>query len=184
MLPQTEDLPERKIPGHDGQDDPEWLECHEALASVGRDDLGLQEGFSLLGVVFAYPGALLCFGPPFLDRLAHFLRHEDGVGLGVLAENVRGALHQARAFGKRGLLPVQKGLVSLGNDLANFGRCHLFVCLNGISCGGIHGAHSHSVSSSRGLMGARFSVGTVLHKLPTKPPFNTEMPAAHLVIQG
>ncbi len=68
----AKDLPVGKVPGHQGQHDAKRLKRDVAIGRIRRDMLVCQELFSILGIVFAVPGALLDFGLRFDDGLTHF----------------------------------------------------------------------------------------------------------------
>src|SRR5207237_5289536 len=72
---ETEYLPERKIPGHHGENDPERLIPNETLGRVRLNVLIGQMAFSVLSVVTTNPRALLSFLQCGVDWLAHLAPH-------------------------------------------------------------------------------------------------------------
>jgi hypothetical protein len=118
-----------------------------SVARIGGDDFRLQEAFRLLGVVLTHPGALLRFGPAVADGLAHFLRHEHRVVVGMRTQQMGGALHHAGAIGKRRVFPVLKRAVSLRDGLTHGGGGHLVVRLEGLASGRIDCLECHTMSS-------------------------------------
>ena len=121
---EAEDLPEREVPRHHGEDHAERLERHVALrdASVASGS-GDEEGVGVLGVVPADPGALLRLGDPLRDGLSHLARHEEREGVLPLVEE-RSRLG-ASAFARSAKLepaPRLEGAVRLLDDPGRLGR--------------------------------------------------------------
>ena len=54
----AEDLPERKVPGHHGQDHTQRLEGHKTPAGLGLHDFWREELRRLLGIEITHPGTL------------------------------------------------------------------------------------------------------------------------------
>jgi hypothetical protein len=72
---EAEHLPEGKVPGHDGEDDPEGTVRHITLGAVGLDlDVG-EDRFGVLGVVAAGPGAFVDLCTTLANRFAHLVCH-------------------------------------------------------------------------------------------------------------
>src|SRR5579862_9422146 len=88
-------LPERKVPGLDGQDWTERLVPHIALGSAGIDMLVGEEALRVLGVVPAPARALrrlLLRGP---KRLAYLQHHDTPEPLLLAIQDVGGCEHHA-----------------------------------------------------------------------------------------
>jgi hypothetical protein len=71
-----EDLPERKVPRHDGKDDADGAEGDEAAVRFGRDRLAGEKPFSVFRVELAGDRAFLGFRDAIADRSSHFAGHE------------------------------------------------------------------------------------------------------------
>ena len=95
---ETEYLPERKIPRHDGEDRSDRLIANIAARGVGLDRLIGEVTFCALGVK---PTALRAFddlvtGPA--QQLAHFERDDSGERFLLALEEIRGGEQAASAL--------------------------------------------------------------------------------------
>ena len=93
---ETEDLPERKIPGHHGEHRADGLVADEALRAAGIHRLVGQQALGVLGVVAAGGGALGGLLARGLQRLAHFERHDARECVLLRFQDFRGAPHPSR----------------------------------------------------------------------------------------
>ena len=64
-------LPDRVVPGHDREDDPEWRELDVGVGPLGRDGLGGEQGGAVVSVVLARPHTLVDLRPRLADHLSH-----------------------------------------------------------------------------------------------------------------
>ena len=71
-----QDLPERKIPGHDGQYDAQRLIADEAVRRVACDAFVSGEVGAVPRVIFAERRALFNLAAAVSERLAHFESHQ------------------------------------------------------------------------------------------------------------
>ena len=71
-------LPEREVPRHDREHQPQRREGHVAAPGLGLDRLVLQEAGTVAGVVLAAERALLHLGGGLAQRLAHLHGHDFG----------------------------------------------------------------------------------------------------------
>jgi hypothetical protein len=69
----SKDLPEWKVPGHDGKDRAERLILN--AGAVKLEFFIHEEGLAVFGIKVAVAGALLDFRKTLRDRLAHLQRH-------------------------------------------------------------------------------------------------------------
>src|SRR5688572_6918832 len=88
-----ENLPEREVPRHHGEDDPQWLEVDGAFAVDRVDGEARQKMRRLLGVIPAEERALLDFSDRGADRLSHLEGHELSVLTLPGNENLRSVPH-------------------------------------------------------------------------------------------
>ena len=72
---EAENLPEREVPGHDGQHNTHWLKGHVTSRGIGGDEFRRQKLLGVLGIVVADPCAFLHFGSTLRQWLAHLLGH-------------------------------------------------------------------------------------------------------------
>src|SRR5687767_2498091 len=98
---ETKDLPERKVPGHDGEHWTKRLEVNITLARVSLDYLICQMTFGLLRVVTANPGTLFGFADSSGEGLSHFRRHHLCEFIFFCLENLSRADHHSRAVCER-----------------------------------------------------------------------------------
>src|SRR5690606_19127308 len=89
---ESEYLPEREVPRHYGEHRTDRLILHEAPATLRGDLLVSEKLPGMVGIVAAYPRALLRLRDGSADRLAHLERHHASELLLLAVENVgRGA---------------------------------------------------------------------------------------------
>ena len=105
----SEHLPERKIPGHYGQDGTHGLIVDGTGSGFGGNGLVSQERFRVFGVIAATQGAFRGFIDGSLERLAHLQSHQAAELRFFPLENSGRSEEQARAFLKRSGAP---GIVS------------------------------------------------------------------------
>jgi hypothetical protein len=84
---EAEHLPERKVPRHHRQHDPERVERHEGVGAVDRDLRARQVVGRAIGEVLAGRGALVDLGPAVGDRLAHLVGHQRRQRIAPLAQD-------------------------------------------------------------------------------------------------
>src|SRR5207244_7378769 len=113
---EAEDLPEGKVPGHDGQDGPERVEADVAAARVGPAGLRGEELLGVLGVVLAAPGALLDLPLALRDRLSHLERHGAGVRGLLRAQHARRIADRPCTLLDRPSPTVEEGMVDVLED--------------------------------------------------------------------
>ena len=94
------DLPERKIPRHDGEHDAHRLKGDPALAAFHTHGLVGKKFLGVLDIVIASGSALFRFRRCRLDRLAHLDRHQSAKLATFPVENPSGFAHACSAFGK------------------------------------------------------------------------------------
>jgi hypothetical protein len=68
---EAEDLPEGKVPGHDGQNDADGIVAKIAVSMVAVDVLGSKDALGIFGVVAAASGALFYLSARGSEGLAH-----------------------------------------------------------------------------------------------------------------
>ena len=111
---EANDLPKRKVPGHDREHDPERLKRDDAPARVRPDLLICEVARRGRGEVLAGPGALLDLGSGLDDRFAHLQRGEARVAVDPLPQEPGEGAHGDGALRDRTLAPGQKRVVRLG----------------------------------------------------------------------
>ncbi len=93
---EAEDLPERKVPGHDAEDNAHGLVFHVAVFGIRRHVLIGQKAFGVFGVIAAGPGTFDRFVDGRAESLAHLSGHEAGEEFLVGFEDVGRAIHHGR----------------------------------------------------------------------------------------
>src|SRR4051812_1329720 len=89
----TKDLPERKIPWHDGEHRTNRLEIDKPFSALCRDLSRRENRFSVLYIIEASRRALLCFSNRGLDGLAHLDCHEASEPFFSFDEELARPLH-------------------------------------------------------------------------------------------
>ena len=140
---ETEDLPEREVPGHDGENDAERLVTDEALGSGGRNDFVGDKFCGVLGVITAAQGALFGFGDGGAESFAHFEGHEAADWFLFGFENVRGFEHPAGAIGERGVTETLEGFSGFGDFFVDLRIGERVKFLYDFAGGGIDGGNGH-----------------------------------------
>src|SRR5438128_1028142 len=157
---ETEDLPEREVPGHDGEHRAEWLEPLLGAARVGLDGLRSEVALGVLRVVAAAVGALLDLGEGGLAQLSHLQRHQPAERVLALLEQRRGAGEPLAALGEAGPSPASgRGgsfLQLLLDDCIGVG----WERLDGFPGRGIHAGDGHGVPRVASLRAMRTTSGT------------------------
>jgi hypothetical protein len=118
----SEDLPEREVPRHDGEDDAERLVRHVAGERLGRDRRIGQVLACVLGVVLAGERALGDLRLRLGDRLAHLRGDEGCVALDPAAKELSDPPHRHGA-----LLDAHRPPRALGSRDSGDGVVHLVV---------------------------------------------------------
>jgi len=131
-------LPERKIPRHDGEHDPERLEADVAALRVALARLVGQEGGRVLGVVLARPAALLRLRPSLGERLSHLQGHGTSVGVGALAQQPRGGMQPGGALCDRAPPPLARRGIRPREHAVELVRVCLLERLEQLTGRGIH----------------------------------------------
>ena len=144
-----DDLPEREVPGHDGEDRPDGIEPHVRGAAVGFVVARAERLLRGLGVVLRDPRALFCLGDSLGERLSHLESHEPRQVIRLRLQKIREALVHGASFGKGNPAPGAERGIGAGKggiDLAvgsrrEFGH-HFFG-------GGIQGSVEHAARPHR-----------------------------------
>src|SRR4249919_1164477 len=89
---EAENLPERKIPRHDREHDPERLPAHRAARGGSLDHFLLEKALGVLPIISTADGALAHFIARRSDRLPHFERDRPGERGNLLFEQISGLL--------------------------------------------------------------------------------------------
>ena len=158
----AEDLPERKVPGHHGQDHTQRLEGHKTPAGLGLHDFWHEELRRLLGIKVTDPGTLLHFYPSIFHWFAHLLRREQGIGCRLVAEALGGLVHPLDSFGHARLSPAQESVVGLGNGTCHLSWCHLLVGLDSFPRRGVDSLYSHGEPPGSRAAGLEAATGTAV----------------------
>jgi hypothetical protein len=98
---EPEHLPERKIPGHDGQHRPDGLVPDEAAPGAGVQRLVRQQPLAVLHVVAAGQRAFGRLGPRRADGLPHLERHDAPQPVLLRFQNLGRRVQPTRAIGER-----------------------------------------------------------------------------------
>ena len=94
-------LPERKIPGHDGEHDTERLKRHPRLAPAIWTGSSARKRSRIFGVIAAARRALLGLRDRCLERLPHLEGHQPSQLTAFRFENVRRFSHACCAIRER-----------------------------------------------------------------------------------
>ena len=144
---EADDLPERIVPGHDGEDGADGTVADEAFFGAGFDDFVGEYLFGVLGVIAAGGGALYGLGDGGFVGLAHFEGHEMSEFIFVAFEDLGGFQHAAGALGEGSLaLGVESGNGEL-ELLLDLGAGKRLESLQGFAGSGINGGNGHDESS-------------------------------------
>jgi hypothetical protein len=111
----------------------------------------------VFGIVIAAERALLRFGNPLLEWLAHFQRHELRELFFPIAKNRCGLFHRPRAVGKRSLAPRLPGFVRLGDGRGGLLRRHFVVGLKRFTSCGVYSVECHGSPENRHLTPAVYA---------------------------
>jgi hypothetical protein len=140
---ETEDLPEREVPGHDRQHDPDRLEGDEAPGGIRLHGLGREEGAGVVGVEVADPGALVDLRPTLAQGLAHLECHQIRVELGPVPQGPPHRLQQLGALAEGRLTPGEERAVNLVDDPRDGVGRRFFVGINRSAGRGIRALNRH-----------------------------------------
>ena len=145
----AEDLPVRKVPGHDRQHHPQWTEGNVALRGVGGNFFISKEALGILGKEVAVPGAFFDLGLGFCDRFAHFQNSNAGQFRLAIPQMACHAVQIFPPFSKRNCAPVQKSLACLVQGLIDLLLAVRFKCFQHFSSSWINRLNAHQYSSHR-----------------------------------
>src|SRR5439155_5845455 len=106
----SKDLPKRKIPWHDCEDDSERLESNPTFAALHLHWLISEKSLRVIRVVTARRCALLGFGDCGPDRFSHLQGHQSTQLTTFRIQNSSRLTHAVRAFGEGGAaVPAKRG---------------------------------------------------------------------------
>ena len=139
----AEDLPEREIPRHDGEDDAERGKFNPRVGGGTGGVFRPEETWSLGGVVIAGEGAFLDFGEGVGAGFAHLGGDEAGEGGALAAEGRGDGAEVAGAGGERGVAPGEEGGVGGGESGGDLRGGVGAVALDEAAGGGVEGDERH-----------------------------------------
>ncbi len=139
---ETEELPERIIPGHHREDDTERVEDHTTFRGIARHDFIAQKAWGVLGVEVARPGALLDFSFGLDDGLAHLLSDQPGEVFLVRTQRRCDPTQRGRAHSQFLAAPFLLRGESLVESLVNLCRRMRLVACEFKTVGGVD-RHKH-----------------------------------------
>ena len=111
---ETNDLPERKVPRHDGEDDPERLERDDAPPRVRANLLVGKVAGGVQREMLGAERAFLDLGLRLVDRLSHLERRQARVPVGALSEERGERAHRDCSFRDGPVAPLEERVVGLG----------------------------------------------------------------------
>src|SRR4029077_14746090 len=140
---ESENLPERKIPGHDGEDWSERFVMDVATPGGGQRGLVLQKSLGIFGVEAAPPRAFFTFLESRAEQFSHFERDRAREIFLLLLEQRCRRHQQQRALRKRFATMVVKRALSLLESFFDFqfGECRKL--LEPFAGGGIDRCDGH-----------------------------------------
>src|SRR4051812_22540348 len=109
---ESKDLPEGKVPRHDGQYRTNRLVTNEAARRIASDFFIGEKPFRIFRVVSATRCAFQSLRPGGFKRLAHFERHDARKAIDFLLQNLGCAFDSTRPFGERSRSMYAKCLCS------------------------------------------------------------------------
>lgn len=144
------DLVVGEIPRLDRQDHAQRL-VHQQRVAFGRighrQFLRCQQGFGVLHVVLKDARGQLDLGQRFGGDLAHLQGQQPRMRLGILAQQVGGALQDRTALFERALAPGQEGFMGGADGLGDFGVGSVGEGLDDFAGVGVGGGVGHSYDS-------------------------------------
>ena len=111
---ETNDLPERKVPRHDREDDPERLESDDAPPRVRANLLVGEVAGGVQREMLGAERAFLDLGLRLVDRLSHLERRQARVPVGALSEERGERAHRDCSFRDGPVAPLEERTVGLG----------------------------------------------------------------------
>ena len=114
---EAEDLPEGEVPGHDGEDDTEWVPADVGVV-FGGDGFGGEDAGGVVGVIAASGGALQDFLTGGVEGLAHLEGDEGGEVVGLVLEDGGELAHAEGAVVEGDALVVAESFGSEGDFFA------------------------------------------------------------------
>src|SRR2546430_1371063 len=119
---ETKDLPERKVPRHDREDDPERLESDDAPPRVRANLLVGEVAGGAPREMLGAERAFLDLGLRLVDRLSHLERRQARVAVGALSEERGERAHRDCPFRDGPVAPLEERIVGLGQGHLDLGR--------------------------------------------------------------
>ena len=172
---EAEHLPEREIPGHDGEHRPQGFEANVAPRRVRGARLVGQEGRPVLRVVVAHPGAFLRFRHPLRERLAHLDRHGARVVILALVQLAARRAQPLDALGDGAPPPVARRRVRARHDPVQLAGRRLLERLEYRPCGGVDGLEAHRFINVNRPAGAARSRGRGAEPTTQSDPGHVEV---------
>ena len=105
---EAKDLPEGKVPRHDGEHRPQGIKSYVAAGCVGLPRLIRQKSLCVLRVVVTSPRTLLHFRFPLHDRFSHLEGHGPRIFLLPFPQDSGGFPHPFRALSEGTFTPFAK----------------------------------------------------------------------------
>jgi hypothetical protein len=140
----AEYLPERKIPGHDGEDRPQRLVGGVTIGRIGFDPFRGQEVCRPVGVELARPYALFDLGSRLRDGLAHLGRYQAGIDISALVQQLGSLPHQDRAVLEGPCLPRTPRHIGMPQHGIDIGPGHGLVVADLLARRRIDACNRHS----------------------------------------
>src|SRR5215475_6875875 len=97
----TKNLPERKIPGHNGEDWAKRLKMNVTLFCIRIDSLVCKMMLCVVCIVSTSPRTFLSLTDSCFEGLAHFQGHQSAEFVFVTFKDFRGMTHHLCASGER-----------------------------------------------------------------------------------
>ena len=111
---ETNDLPERKVPRHDREDDPEGLERDDAPPRVRANLLVGEVAGGAPREMLGAERAFLDLGLRLVDRLSHLERRQARVPVGARSEERGERAHRDCSFRDGPVAPLDERVVGVG----------------------------------------------------------------------